>query len=204
MEYLVKVSEAGKRQTAHEAELREYWKSKVHIGQRLADGVSGIGGQVYRIHPWGVEVWVDNRKGEREIWTWGKFIRRQPRLWKRHPRTGRFPRLTPTKQCHCKAGEIKIVRGGDHAVRCKTCRQLIGNESFPSRFRKATKLLRLAALKKNPKTEVHSGNLRSRNRKAGRHRTAIRKQNPSRMGVRSVRPTAKRSRSEKTGAAEKA
>lgn len=183
MEYLVKVSKEGKQRTAHETAMREFWKPKVHIGQRLAHSASWVGGTVYRIFHWGVEVWVDNRKGERENWSWGQFIRRQPRLFKRHPRTGRFPRLVPTKQCHCKKGELKVVRGGDCAVRCQTCRQLIGSESFPNRFRKAAKLLYLAALKKQSKAAIPARGVQSGHRKANRHRKAIRKQGTARVGV---------------------
>lgn len=186
MEYLVEVSEEGKRRKSQEAAMQAFWKPKVFIGQRLSHSASWLGGTVFRIFHWGVEVWVDNRKGERENWSWGQFIRRQPRLLKRHPRTGRFPRLVPTKQCHCKAGELKIVRGGDNAVRCQACRQLIGNESFPNRFRKAAKLLYLAALKRQA-AAIHQRSIRSGKGKAVRGSKTVRKPRSAGMGIRSGR-----------------
>lgn len=199
MEYLVEVSKEGKKRKVQEAALQEFWKPKVHIGQRLAHAASGVGGQVYKILNWGVEVWVDNRKGEREHWSWGQFLRRQPRIWKRHPRTGRFPRLVPTKQCHCKAGEIRVVKGGDHAVRCKTCRQLIGSESFPNRFWRAEKLLRAAALAQQARAAIRPRGLRPNQRKTNRRPSAVRKQSAARMGIRPGRPTKARRNPPKKG-----
>lgn len=120
----------------------------------------------------GVQVWVPDRGNERENWYWGMITVRQPRSIKRYPRPLRWPRTEPSLHCHCRGGPLKVE--GKNEVRCqnKRCGKLVGSESFPKRFRRASQLLREASVKtlegKPRESEVQKGMDRSKHRAAPR------------------------------------
>ena len=97
----------------------------------------GVVGEVYKVFPWGVSVWIKDAgfgEGRRE-WSWRMITVRQPRQIKRYPRPFRFIRKVRTSHCHCKIGSLE-VRGID--VYCLRCKSVIGTESFPNRIDRAT------------------------------------------------------------------
>jgi hypothetical protein len=127
-------------QRARIEELRNFWLSRVLPGSRILEKSSGMTGEVYRIHEWGVEVWVLDMNNSRQNWHWNMLATRFPRKIKRYPRPFRFPREVPTQCCHCKIGRMEVE--GEHEVRCTRCKLLVGDESFPRRIKRASSFLR--------------------------------------------------------------
>jgi hypothetical protein len=121
-------------------ELATYWRSKLLIGHRIIEKVSGMTGEIYKIQNWGVQVWVPMLGNEKQNWTWAMLATRFPRKIKRYPRPFRFPREVPTECCHCKMGRMEVE--GENQVRCTRCKFLIGDESFPRRIKRATSFLK--------------------------------------------------------------
>lgn len=186
-------SEELSRARAKQEAISAAWRKQVYIGAEVVLKSAGITGVVREVKPWGVEVWANHRGQVREFWSWEQILKRRPRSIKRYPRLFRFPRLTPSVQCHCKSGAMERIKGRYDQVRCKNkrCQKLIGNEAFPSRFRNATKLLYEAALA-NQKRKGPAKRAVTPKRKVG---TAV----PSKwdapygkVDVRPARPAAKR------------
>lgn len=160
---------------------------QLKIGDRVVQKSSGMTGEIRDIIPgWGVEVWNYNRNRER--WWWDSITVRIPRKIKRYPRPFRFPRLRPTKCCHCRVGRMVVI--GENKVKCTKCKFLIGNESFPNRIARASGFLRKAeaagALRKR---RTRKKVARRKDRKISHPRKAPntklrRKKNQSGVGIR--------------------
>jgi hypothetical protein len=109
-------------------------------GTRVVEVRAGMTGEIHKVHHWGVQVFNMDRQYAMEDWHWSMITMRTPRTMIRYPRSLRFPRRTPSQQCHCRRGKLEVEGVGK--VRCHKCGFLIGSESFPHRFTKAVKLLR--------------------------------------------------------------
>lgn len=124
---------------------RSWGEANVVPGMTVVDTVVGRDAEVHQVIPgFGVEVWIRERGYERERWPWAMITIRTPRLIKRYPRPRRYPRLEPTKHCHCNIGRMEVQDVEKREVLCTRCKFLIGYESFPRRFERATDLLRKA------------------------------------------------------------
>jgi len=147
------------------------------IGRRAVHIVSGYTGEIFKLHSWGVSVFVKERLSEKENWPWSTITFRRPRLVRRFPRPFRYPRTKPSKICHCKSGRVE-VRGRE--IRCTKCKFAIGTESFPRRIRWAEKLFRRAypegykpRTKKKTQKRVHpAGTGKTRSRGQGQDKKA--------------------------------
>lgn len=130
------------------AALEKFWVPKI-IPEitRVVDKHTGRTATVYKVLPqYGVQVWVKQRGNERENWPWSWITLRRPRRIKRYPRPFRFARLAPSGHCHCRIGKMEIA-SLPRTVKCLRCGNLIGSESFPSRFRRAEAMLKKGIVK---------------------------------------------------------
>lgn len=163
----------------------KYAKEFLLVGGRVVHMVSGYDGIIYRMDPWGVQVWVPERGNERENWTWNMITIRYPRRVRRFPRPFRFARRQVAPQCRCKIGKLEVESVDERKVRCQRCRMLVGNESFPTRILRATERLYEAYLKSESEVQAPPRVNRPENRKA-RRRSPKRKATRA-MGLRHVR-----------------